>query len=144
MGKHRAISQRQYVYRNGLGRLCVQPNWFMEACIVTDLRKAAEMALEALDGIHVGNMTPMAEENWNKAITALRKALAQEQTKCPRCGEVNPAEIHTCSPQVAQPKRKWVGLTDEEVLIATYELRDVLSVKKIIKLIEAKLKEKNT
>lgn len=44
---------------------------------MTDLRKAAEMALKALDGIHVGNMTPMAEENWNKALTALRQALAQ-------------------------------------------------------------------
>jgi hypothetical protein len=105
-----------------------------------------------------------------------RQAPAQEQTKCPRCGEVNPAEIHTCSPQVAQPvaymsivkkdsafdkfrfvqsdmyptpvytappPKQWVGLTDEDVLIATYELRDVLSVEKIIKLIEAKLKEKN-
>ena len=29
--------------------------------------------------------------------------------KCDRCGEVNPAEIHTCS-----PKREWQGLTDEE------------------------------
>jgi len=45
--------------------------------------------------------------------------------------------------QIATPK-PWVGLTDEEILIATYELRDVLSVKKIIKSIEAKLKEKNT
>ena len=31
--------------------------------------------------------------------------------KCERCGEVNPAEIHTCSPQ-----REWQGLTDEEIL----------------------------
>ena len=73
-------------------------------------REAIKMALEALGKIHVGNMTPMAEENWNKALTALRQALAQEQepkqTKCPRCGEVNPAEIHTCSPQVAQPEQE--------------------------------------
>lgn len=46
---------------------------------MTDLRKAAKMALEALQGIHVGNMTPMAEENWNKALTALRQALAQPE-----------------------------------------------------------------
>ena len=46
---------------------------------MTDLRKAAEMALEALEGIHVGNMTPMAEENWNKATEALRQALAQPE-----------------------------------------------------------------
>lgn len=42
-------------------------------------RKVMEMALEALEGIHVGNMTPMAEENWNKALTALRTALAQPE-----------------------------------------------------------------
>ena len=29
---------------------------------------------------------------------------------CQRCGEVNPAEIHTCT-----PKRGWVSLTDEEI-----------------------------
>jgi len=40
-------------------------------------REAMKLALEALEGIHVGNMTPMAEENWNKAITALRQALEQ-------------------------------------------------------------------
>lgn len=44
---------------------------------MTDLRKAAKMALEALEEIHVGNMTPMAEENWNEALIALRQALAQ-------------------------------------------------------------------
>jgi hypothetical protein len=42
-------------------------------------REAIKMALKALEGIHVGNMTPMAEENWNKAITALRQALAQSE-----------------------------------------------------------------
>jgi len=37
--------------------------------------------------------------------------IADERKKvCHRCGEVNPAEIHTCSPQ-----REWQGLTDEEV-----------------------------
>lgn len=29
--------------------------------------------------------------------------------KCERCGEINPAEIHTCT-----PKREWQGLTDAE------------------------------
>ena len=49
--------------------------------------------------------------------------------KCERCGEVNPAEIHTCT-----PKSKWQGLTDEEREEATG-----WSVEHI----EAKLKEKN-
>ena len=44
------------------------------------LREAAEQALEALEGIHLGNMTPMAEESWNKAAEALRQALAQKET----------------------------------------------------------------
>ena len=43
------------------------------------LRQAAEQALEALEEIHFGNMTPMAEKNWNKAITALQEALAEEK-----------------------------------------------------------------
>ena len=33
----------------------------------------------------------------------------QKPDKCQRCGEVNPAEIHACT-----PKREWQGLTDEE------------------------------
>ncbi len=36
---------------------------------------AMQLALEALEQIHPGNLTPMAEEAWNKAITALRQAL---------------------------------------------------------------------
>ena len=38
-------------------------------------RKVMRLVLETLEGIHVGNMTPMAEENWNKAIAILRQAL---------------------------------------------------------------------
>jgi len=44
-----------------------------------NLREAAQQALEALEGIHPGNMTPMAEEYWNKAIIALRTALAEPE-----------------------------------------------------------------
>jgi hypothetical protein len=40
-------------------------------------REAMKLALEALEDIHPGNMTPMAEEYWGKAITALRQALAE-------------------------------------------------------------------
>jgi len=36
-----------------------------------------KQALEALEEIHAGNMTPMAEEAWNKAITYLRKAIRE-------------------------------------------------------------------
>jgi len=56
--------------------------------------------------------------------------------KCERCGENNPAEIHTCT-----PKREWQGLTDEE-------MRELWDKKgwyvTMFKAVEAKLKEKNT
>jgi len=41
--------------------------------------EAMKKALEALEEIHPGNMTPMAEEAWNKAITALRTAIEQAE-----------------------------------------------------------------
>jgi phage FluMu protein Com len=109
-----------------------------------------------------------------ESIDALRQALAQpEQTKCPRCGEVNPAEIHTCSPQVAQeqepiawkdksygnlhhqnfgnsiplytapPKREWVGLTDDEIDAERWGRLESETFVKGVKWAEAKLKEKN-
>ncbi len=37
--------------------------------------------LEELEGIHPGNMTPMAEESWNKAITSLRQAIEQAEKR---------------------------------------------------------------
>jgi len=74
-----------------------------------------------------------------------RQALAQEQTKCPRCGEVNPAEIHTCSPQVAPPKREWVGLTDEEIgdVYVAWDNTDGASFADFARLIETKSRSKN-
>ncbi len=41
--------------------------------------EAMKQALEALEGIHPGNMTPMAEKYWNKAITTLRTAIEQAE-----------------------------------------------------------------
>lgn len=38
-------------------------------------------ALDALEEIHPGNMTPMAEQAWNKAINAIREALAEPARK---------------------------------------------------------------
>ena len=51
-------------------------------------KEAMTLAIVALEGIHPGNMTPMAEEAWNKAITALREALADQpaQTATYTCG----------------------------------------------------------
>ena len=50
--------------------------------------------------------------------------------KCERCGEKNPAEIHTCT-----PKREWQGLTGDPVAKGNYF--DLLDEH------EAKLKAKN-
>lgn len=57
-------------------------------------------------------------------------------TTCERCGEVNPAEIHTCT-----PKREWKGLTDAEAeqIVDDYWH----DVDMFIEAIEAKLKQKN-
>jgi len=58
--------------------------------------------------------------------------------KCERCGEVNPAEIHICTPQ-----REWQGLTDgeiDEIWLQSFndDIRDP------IKVAQEKLKEKNS
>jgi transposase-like protein len=65
--------------------------------LMTD-RELLKQALYLIDAWERGAYA----EEYPTEIEALRQALAQKQTKCPRCGEVNPAEIHTCSPQVAQ------------------------------------------
>jgi hypothetical protein len=55
----------------------------------------------------------------------------------------------------AQPKREWVGLTDEELIAAIYELEGFAfgldngnmsdgAVLEYARIVEAKLKEKNT
>lgn len=55
---------------------------------------------------------------------------------CERCGEVNPADIHTCTPK----QREWVGLTNEEIEeIYTNAMSDF----DFIFDTQAKLKEKN-
>jgi hypothetical protein len=82
-------------------------------------------------------------------------------SQCERCGEVNPAEIHTCTPQVCcqeyetctrpctprgreQTKREWQGLTDEDKK-AIYEQADIEGWhdRPLLEAVETKLKEKN-
>jgi hypothetical protein len=45
--------------------------------------EAMQQALEALQNIHPGNMTPMAEEAWDKAIASLRQAIEQAEKAQP-------------------------------------------------------------
>jgi hypothetical protein len=83
------------------------------------LRKAAEMALEALETYWMGEN---AGKNGFNAIQALRQALAQPEQE-----------------------RKWVGLTDADIaqtMHGSVEGSNMLPYQ-FARVIEAKLKEKN-
>ena len=71
---------------------------------ITD-KNVMQMAFDALKEIHVGNMTPMAEENWNEAIKALRKALAQPEQELDY-----PPECTTPELEVAYAAGWWKAL----------------------------------
>ena len=121
---------------------------------MTDLRKAAEMALEALEtcvcamqdyqaGIGITEMFDKGERMGRNQIKALRQALAQEGVCCV-CGDPNALGIvHSAdAPCFHYTKREWVGLTLGEM----HQLNDALNLQgrfPIIETIEAKLKEKN-
>jgi hypothetical protein len=106
---------------------------------MNDLRKAAEMALEALEDIFGKEKKDVG------AINALRQALAQEWVCCV-CGDPNALGIvHSAdAPCFHYAKREWVGLTDEEVkyLISHFDWR--APKEQFVPVIEAKLKEKNS
>ena len=79
---------------------------------MTDLRKAAEMALERLE----------SHEYWmdEEAIQALRQALAQPEQKghC-TCGDPETLGVvhfrtRPCIYYTAPPKREWKGLTSDD------------------------------
>ena len=70
---------------------------------MTDLRQAAQQALEALENIDKAMPFPVGKQ----AITALREALAQEHAMHELGWRVLPT-----SPPAAQ--RPWQGLTDED------------------------------
>ena len=121
-------------------------------------REAMQMALEALEQIHPGNLTPMAEEAWNKAITALRQALEEKQEPVAWMhnfieGNVithRPADIdrhpERWTPLYTAPPKQWQGLTDQEINSVCYK-RDWTAPwtsTTFARAIEAKLREKNT
>ena len=125
---------------------------------MTDLRQAAQQALEAL-----GSGNPYHQQ---LAATVLRTALEQQaEPVCPKCKAAVLYECVACSSnnyppkqQAEPPQRPWVGLTDEEILstdpweilradpwmgtsdsnINPYQI--LLKVRTL----EAKLKERNT
>ena len=99
-------------------------------------------------------------DGWARHAIEIAKALRARISQCERCGEVNPAEIHTCSPQEplwirnregklelhAPPQREWQGLTEDEVAQAMYRADAIFTGPmqfKFAKEIEAALKAKN-
>ena len=137
-------------------------------------REAMKQALEALEQIHPGNLTPMAEEAWNKAITALRQALetdpfeywnavegwvkideVREHFEIAGCGTIYKSAGEGRSPlYTAPPKREWVGLTADDIwkcnkaksgsAVEFHICYAHQNVLDFAEAIEAKLKEKNT
>ena len=118
---------------------------------MTDLRKAAEMALEALEDVFD------LENKDVEAIQALRQALAEPANST--TGFVEPVawiEKHkdylavSADPfenaipvYTAPPKRDWVGLTEDEFESILEQHNEAFPFA-VYQSIEAKLKEKNT
>jgi hypothetical protein len=63
--------------------------------------EALRIALEALEGIHPGNMTPMAEEYWNKAITGIKQALAAQPAQAQGPYSAPVKELWSVAPKAA-------------------------------------------
>ena len=135
---------------------------------MTDLRKAAEQALEALEEYTCVVQSGTDPNKWHevvdggaparKAINALRQALAQPVMYID--GKRLAQGMPDWKPGMVfqRPKREWVGLTDEEIQDAmdywsddehsdfggAYQAdSEYFNVRESWRYIEAKLKEKN-
>jgi hypothetical protein len=113
------------------------------------MKEALRLALEALEN-HCGNykLDDAGCERWNKAVAAIKEALAQPEQEPSITKEArgtlilhsgwddlpNGTKFYT-TPQ----KRPWVGLTDEEIAYAY-----TIEKKFAMQYVDAKLKEKNT
>ena len=116
-----------------------------------------KLALEALEEAwyHVGTFAPTEEaiDLYDKAKTALREALAHPEQEPVAWISTGPARmIHWTSDKPAYgddwiplyttpTQREWVGLTKDEILEARWHNK---SSYKFARVLEAKLKEKNT
>ena len=111
---------------------------------MTDLRKAAEMALEALRNVEIVKMEQL------EAMYALQEALAQPEQE-PVVGmfeEKLPDQNPPPWSRSYRLKREWVGLTDEEIeqcFVFDWSGEFYANWRKqTYEAIKAKLKEKNT
>jgi hypothetical protein len=122
---------------------------------VDDLRKAAEMALEALDSLdlHDGQLwfSECDPEWFDSVTTALRQALAQPEQEpvgyVTNSGTsawiLKDVDLDDDTPlYTAPPKREWVGLTYEEARAIRLKVGSASDVYAVA--IEEALKEKNT
>lgn len=94
-------------------------------------RELFTMVLESLESLNRTGDTQVFDMF---DAPVLIPALCARLSTCDRCGKVNPAELHTCTPK----QKEWVGLTDEEAA-QCWTIKSVQTWKNI----EAKLKEKN-
>jgi hypothetical protein len=135
-------------------------------------QEALKMAIEALEEIHVGNMTPMAEINWNKALQACKEALeqpAQEPVAWIKALEIAYIQSYKEDERVTSrgwrtnlglkpepddvalythPAPSWQGLSDDEIQEELKKMWDKgiipsYSIVAFARAIETKLKEKN-
>lgn len=117
---------------------------------MTDLRKAAEMALEALCSANPIGHALEDYEYHNKATEALRQALAQPEQEPKYKAQSEAVRLNTNGRMRIDPvtgdvsigtsSKEWIGLSDVEV--ALFETR--LSGSGLAREIEAKLRERNT
>ena len=114
-------------------------------------QEALKLALEALENSEYGDYD---KEELNKAITALREALAEQPAQqepvawFSPLGNLYKTRFHATAngeqvitPLYTTPQRTWQGLTHEQV--DSWELPDCPTVFEFAQFIEAKLKQKN-
>ena len=118
---------------------------------MTDLRTAAQQALEALEHIDSRDndsdfLQPHECYQLDAAITALRAALEQpehEPKPCPTCQALARAVMMDQTGYDIPPRREWRGLTDEEIEDLYFDEFSLGELQAFARAIEAKLKEKN-
>ena len=113
---------------------------------MTDLRKAAEVALEALiEDVMVEVEPNVWEYKSIVAIQALRQALGTEQEGCAQCGKQASQGWALYCVECAGGQ-EWVGLTDEEIQAERHKVDPTAgwTYDHFARAIEAKLRGKNT
>ena len=118
---------------------------------MTDLRKAAEVALEALEKLwdildDIDTASDMAKENdawYRKRVEALQKK--RWDTMITTDGyKLKGGPVEALRQALAQPKREWVGLTDADKQEAFDETQEASGgFWEFADYLDAKLKEKN-